>query len=150
MFLKKPYTSVTDHVLYMIDMIERLGKFSFSLHEQLRKDAILNSLLDSYLDFFSHFRMTKPTLNYHGLLGLLQTYKKDHQLQNSSMNLVKSFGAGLRPFKKGMKKKNKNKRVQNAGPNQAKKKKAYKNQAKYFFCITPSEFFLLKYIILDV
>ena len=62
---------VIDHVLYMIEMIKHLGKLGFLLHEQLRKDAILNSLATSYLDFFSHFRMTKPVVNYHGLLGLL-------------------------------------------------------------------------------
>ena len=63
--------SVTNHVLYMIEMIKHLGKLSFSLHEQLGKDAILNSLPSSYLDFLSHFKMIKPIVNYHGLLGLL-------------------------------------------------------------------------------
>ena len=71
-------TSITDHVLYMIEMIERLGKLGFSLHEQLGKDAILNFLPPSYLDFLSHYRMTKTVVNYHGLLGLLQTFEKDH------------------------------------------------------------------------
>ena len=64
-------TSVIDYVLYMIEMIEHLGKLGFSLYEQLRKDAILNSLPGSYLDFLSHNRMTKPVVNYHSLLGLL-------------------------------------------------------------------------------
>ena len=73
-------TSITDHVLYMIEMIERLGKLDFPLHEQLEKDVILNSLPFSYLDFLSHYRMTKPAVNYHGLLGFLQTFEKDHQL----------------------------------------------------------------------
>ena len=63
--------SVTDHVLYMIEMIERLGKLGCPLHEQLGKDAILNSLPSSYLDFLDHFRMNKLAVNYHGLLGLL-------------------------------------------------------------------------------
>ena len=63
--------SVIDHVLYMIEMIELLGKLGFPLHEHLGKDAILNSLPSSYLDFLSHYRMTKPAVNYHGLLGLL-------------------------------------------------------------------------------
>ena len=63
--------SVTDHVLYMIKMIERLDKLGFFLHEKLGKDAMLNSLPSSYLDFLSHYRMTKPAVNYHGLLGLL-------------------------------------------------------------------------------
>ena len=64
-------TSVTDHVLYMIEMIKHLDKLGFFLHEQLRKDVILNSLSSSYLDFLSYYRMTKPVVNYHGLLGLL-------------------------------------------------------------------------------
>ena len=63
--------SVTDHVLYMIEMIERLSKLGFLLHEQLGKDAILNSLPKSFLPFFTHFQMIKPAVNYHDLLELL-------------------------------------------------------------------------------
>ena len=40
--------SVTNHILYVIKMIERLGKLRCSLHEQFGKDAILNSLFSSY------------------------------------------------------------------------------------------------------
>ena len=69
---------VTDHVLYMIKMIECLSKLGFLLHEQLEKDAILNSLSKFYLPFLTHFRMTKSAVNYHGLLGLLQNFEKDH------------------------------------------------------------------------
>ena len=72
--------SVTDHVLYMIEQIKYLSKLDFSLHKQLSKDAILNSLLKSYLLFLSHYRMIKNAVNYHGLLRLLQTFEKDHQL----------------------------------------------------------------------
>ena len=64
-------TPITEHALYMIEMIECLGKLGFFLHEQLEKDAILNFLPTSYLDFLSHYRMMKPAVNYHGLLGLL-------------------------------------------------------------------------------
>ena len=64
-------TSITDHVLYMIEMIECLDKLGFFLHEQLGKDAILNSLPSSYLNFLSHYRMMKHAVNYHDLLGLL-------------------------------------------------------------------------------
>ena len=46
---------VTDHVLYMIEMIEHLSKLGFLLHEQLGKDAILNSLPKSYLPFLIYF-----------------------------------------------------------------------------------------------
>ena len=36
--------SVIDYILYMIELIERLSKLEFFLHEQLRKDTILNSV----------------------------------------------------------------------------------------------------------
>ena len=76
-------TSVTDHVLYMIEQIERLSKLDFLLYEQLGKDVILNSLLKSYLSFLSHHRMTKPTVNYHDLLGLLQMLKRTISVRKS-------------------------------------------------------------------
>ena len=69
---------VIDHVLYMIEQIEKLSKLGFSLCKQLGKDAILNFLSKFYLSFFSHFRMMKPVVNYHGILGLLQIFRKDH------------------------------------------------------------------------
>ena len=126
--------SVFDHVLYMIEMIECLGKLGFPLHEQLGKDAILNSLSPSYLNFLDHYKMNKPAVNYHGLLGLLQTYEKDHQLNKGVVNLVGGSSVGHRPFKKG-KKENKGKKVQSAGgPSQAKRKNADKSQTKCFFC----------------
>ena len=84
-------------------------KCSFPLHEQLGKDAILNSLPKSYLPFLTHYRMTKPEVNYHGLLGLLQNFVKDHQLHKESVNLVGGSPSGSRPFEK--EKKNKKKKV---------------------------------------
>ena len=63
--------SVTDHILYMIELVEHLSKLDFLLHEQLEKDAILNSLLKSYLPFLTHYRMIKSVVNYHDLLELL-------------------------------------------------------------------------------
>ena len=126
--------SVTDHILYMIKMIEFLSKLDFLLHEQLEKDAILNSLPKSYLSFLTYFRMTKPAVNYHGLLGLLQNFEKDHQLQKESVNVVGGSFCGHRFFKK--EKKNK-KRVQSAGapkPCQTKKSKSDQSQVDCFYC----------------
>ena len=71
------------------------------MHKQLGKDAILNSLSKSYLTFVSHYRMTKPMVFYHGLLGLLQTYEKDHQLNKGTVNIVGGTSAGHSSFKKG-------------------------------------------------
>ena len=104
--------SVTDHVLYMIEMIEWLGKLGCPFHEQLNKDVILNSLSSSYLYFFDPYRINKPAVNYHGLMGLLQTYEKDHQLNKGVVNLVGGYGDRCRPFRNEKKKKNKGKRMQ--------------------------------------
>ena len=95
--------SVTDHVLYMIEQIEHLSKFDFPLHKLLGKDAILNSLSKSYLSFLSHYRMTKPAVNYYDLLELLQTFKKDHQLQKEPVNLVGGSSAGRWSSRRGKK-----------------------------------------------
>ena len=129
--------SVIDHVLYIIKQIEWLSKLSFFLHEQLRKDAILNSLSKSYLPFLSHFWMTKPVVNYHDLLGLLQNFEKNHQLHKESMNVVGGSSSGCRPFKKGKKNKKNNKRVQSTGApklSQTKKLKSDQSQAECFYC----------------
>ena len=101
--------SITNHVLYMIELMEHLSKLCFSLHEQLGKYTILNLLPKSYFPFLTHYRMIKPEENYHGLLGLLQNFEKDHQLHKESVNLVGGSSSGSRPFKKG--KKNKKKKV---------------------------------------
>ena len=69
--------SITDHVLYMIELMECLSKLDFLLHEQFGKNAILNLLPKSYLPFLTHYRMIKPEVNYHRLLGLLQNFEKD-------------------------------------------------------------------------
>ena len=73
--------------------------------------------------------MMKPVINYHGLLGPLQTFKKDHQLHKGLVNLVEGSSVGHHFSKKGMKRKKKNKKVLSAGPSQTKKKRVDKNQA---------------------
>ena len=84
--------------------------------------------------------MTKPAVNYHGLLGLLQNFEKDHQLHKESVNIVGGSSSGRRPFKKGRKKnkKKKNKKVQlHAGTSaqgQTKKRKLDQSQVECFFC----------------
>ena len=86
--------------------------------------------------------MTKPAVNYHGLLGLLQNFEKDHQLHKESVNVVGGSSSSRRPFKKGKKnKKKKNKKVQlHAGTSaqgQTKKCKPDQSQVEYFFWPVP-------------
>ena len=83
--------------------------------------------------------MTKPTVNYHGLLGLLQNFEKDHQLHKESVNIVGGSSSGRRSFKKGKKnKKKKNKKVRphagTSAQDQTKKRKPNLSQVEYFFC----------------
>ena len=95
----------------------------------------MNSLPSSYLDFLDHYRMNKPTVNYHGLMGLLQTYEKDHQLNKGMVNLVEGYGDRRHPFRKGKKKKNKEKRMQGAlGSSQTRKVKADQTDVECFYC----------------
>ena len=79
--------------------------------------------------------MTKPAVNYHGLLRLLQNFEKDHQLHKESVNIVGGSSSGRRPFKKGKKK---NKKVQlhvgTSAQGQTKKHKPDQSQAECFFC----------------
>ena len=95
---------------------------------------ILNFLSKFYLPFLSHFTMTKPIVNYHGLLKLLQTFQKDHKLHKEMVNVVGGFSlSGRCSFKK--EKKKKNKKVQSAGSQTQKSKfKADQSQVEYFYC----------------
>ena len=81
--------------------------------------------------------MTKSAVNYHDLLGLLQNFEKDHQLQKKSMNVVGGSSSGCRSFKKGKKNKKNKKRMQSAGvpkPSQTKKPKSDQSKTKCFYC----------------
>ena len=105
-----------------------------SLARAVSKDVIRNSLPSSYLDFLDHYRMNKPIVNYHGLMGLLRTYEKDHQLNKEVVNLVEGSGDRCHPFRKKKKKKSMGRRVQDApGPSQTKKVKADQTDVECFY-----------------
>ena len=127
-------TSITNHVLCMIEQIECLSKLGFLLHEQWGKDFILNSLPKSYLSFLSHYRMTKPVVNYHSLLGLLQIFQKDHQLQKEPVHVVGGSSVGRRSSKRGKKKKVQKVHAADPKLKQGKKSKVNKSQAECSFC----------------
>ena len=66
------------------------------------------------------------------MLGLLQTFEKDHQLYKQPVNFVGgSISGGRRSLKKGKKKKNK--KVHHA-PVQTERFKPDQSNAEYFFC----------------
>ena len=75
--------------------------------------------------------MMKPTVNYYGLLGLLQTFEKDHQLQKEPVNLVGGSSAGRRSSRRGKKKKVQKSHA--ADLKQSKPSKVDKSQAECFF-----------------
>ena len=78
--------------------------------------------------------MIKPVVNYHGLLGLLQTFEKDHQLYKRTVNIVGGSSSGGRcTFKK--EKEKKSKKMQSVGSQTQKPKfKADQSQVEYFYC----------------
>ena len=126
--------SVIDNVLYMVEQINRLSKLGYSLHEQLGKDVILNSLSKSYLTFVSHYRMTKPMVSYHGLLCLLQTYENDHQFNKGMVNVISRTSIGRSSFRKRKKRVQKKISAGVSKPRQTKKIKTDKSKAECFFC----------------
>ena len=67
--------------------------------------------------------MTKPAVNYHGLLRLLQIFEKDHQLHKDMVNVVRGYFLGGCHLIKKRKKKRKNKKVPSTG-GQTKKSKS--------------------------
>ena len=73
-------------------------------------------------------------VSYHGLLGLLQTYKKDHQLNKEMINVVSRTSIGWSSFKKGKKKVQK-KSVVVSKPRQSQKVKANKSKVECFFYV---------------
>ena len=75
--------------------------------------------------------MTKPVMNYHSLLGLLQTFEKDYQLQKELVNLVEGLFTRRRSSKR--EKKKKVQKSHSADPKQSKMSKVDKSQEKYFF-----------------
>ena len=74
----------------------------------------------------------KPTVNYYDLLGFLQTFEKDHQLQNEPVNLVGGSSVGRRSFRRGKKKKIQKSHAVDL--KQSKLSKVDTSQVEYFFC----------------
>ena len=76
--------------------------------------------------------MTKPVVNYHSLLGLLQTFEKDQQLQKESVNLVRGLSTERQSSRR--EKKKKVQKSHTVDLKQRKISKVDKSQAEYFFC----------------
>ena len=78
--------------------------------------------------------MTKLVVNYHYLLGLLQTFEKDHQFHKKTVNVVgASSSDGCHPSEK-RKKKKKNKVPIIGGQTVKFKSKSDQSQAECFHC----------------
>ena len=76
--------------------------------------------------------MTKPVVNYHSLLGLLQTFEKDQQLQKESVNLVRGLSTERQSSRR--EKKKKVQKSHTVDLKQRKISKVDKSQAECFFC----------------
>ncbi|XP_027166385.1 uncharacterized protein LOC113766388 [Coffea eugenioides] len=80
-------TSVTAHVLKMIDYTEKLGQLEFVMNHELNVDLILQSLPDAYLYVVLTYHMNKVETTLPELLNMLK---------DAEANLKKDKGQVLR------------------------------------------------------
>ncbi|XP_038680932.1 uncharacterized protein LOC119981864 [Tripterygium wilfordii] len=63
-------TSVHDHVIKIINHIERLKQLGVTMDTELQTDLVLQSLPDSFSQFVMNFNMNKIQVALHELLNL--------------------------------------------------------------------------------
>ena len=81
-------TSVNDHVLKMINLIERLGQLGFVMDGELSQDLVLQSLPDSFSQFVVNFHMNKMDVSLPELHNMLKTAESSFPSKKSSVLLI--------------------------------------------------------------
>ncbi|KAL8145008.1 hypothetical protein AgCh_003285 [Apium graveolens] len=81
-------TSVNDHVLKMINLIESLGQLGFAMDGELSQDLVLQSLPDSFSQFFVNFHMNKMDVSLPELHNMLKTAESNFPSKKSSVLLI--------------------------------------------------------------
>ncbi|KAL8155353.1 hypothetical protein AgCh_000657 [Apium graveolens] len=89
-------SSVNDHVLKMINLIERLGQLGFAMDGELSQDVVLQSLLSSS-QFVVNFHMNKLDVSLPKLHNMLKTAESNFPPKKSSVLLI---GEGSNPKKR--------------------------------------------------
>jgi len=90
-------SSVNDHVLKMINLIERLGQLGFAMDGELSQDLVLQSLPSSFSQFVVNFHMNKLDVSLPELHNMLKTAESNFPPKKSSVLLI---GEGSNPKKR--------------------------------------------------
>ena len=81
-------SSVNDHVLKMINLIERLGQLGFVMDGDLCQDLILQSLPDSFSQFVMNFHMNKLDVSLAELHNMLKTAEANLPSKKGSVLMI--------------------------------------------------------------
>ncbi|KAL8107831.1 hypothetical protein AgCh_024294 [Apium graveolens] len=81
-------SSVNDHVLKMINLIERLGQLGFAMDGELSQDLVLQSLPSSFSQFVVNFHMNKLDVSLPELHNMLKTAESNFPPKKSSVLLI--------------------------------------------------------------
>ncbi|KAL8109813.1 hypothetical protein AgCh_025782 [Apium graveolens] len=90
-------SSVNDHALKMINLIERLGQLGFAMDGELSQDLVLQSLPSSFSQFVVNFHMNKLDVSLPELHNMLKTAESNFPPKKSSVLLI---GEGFNPKKR--------------------------------------------------
>ncbi|KAL8115185.1 hypothetical protein AgCh_021860 [Apium graveolens] len=90
-------SSVNDHVLKMINLIERLGQLGFAMDGELGQDLVLQSLPSSFSQFVVNFHINKLDVSLPELHNMLKTAESNFLPKKSSVLLI---GEGSNPKKR--------------------------------------------------
>ena len=88
---------MNDHVLKMINLIERLGLLGFNMDGELSQDLVLQSLPGSFSQFVVNFHMNKLDVSLAELHNMLKTAESNFSSKKSSVLLI---GEGFNPKKR--------------------------------------------------
>ncbi|XP_074356212.1 uncharacterized protein LOC141695904 [Apium graveolens] len=124
-------TSVNDHVLKMINLIESLGQLGFAMDGELSQDLVLQSLSDSFSQFIVNFHMNKMDVSLPELHNMLKTAESNFPSKKSSVLLI---GEGSTSKKRKRTFPKKKKKIGESKPTPTKAKVDPKSNAICFHC----------------
>ncbi|KAL8156104.1 hypothetical protein AgCh_001263 [Apium graveolens] len=90
-------SSVNDHVLKMINLIEHLRQLGFAMDGELSQDLVLQSLPSSFSQFVVNFHMNKLDVSLPELHNMLKTAESNFPPKKSFVLLI---GEGSNPKKR--------------------------------------------------
>ena len=122
-------TLVANHVLKMIEWIEKLKGLGIILEDELCVDLILQSLPNSFSQFIINFNMNKIDVTLPELLNMLKNAEGTMKKERPVLFVAENYKKRKKSFKKGQ---GKNKRTKKAKV--VKKKESVKAKRQCFHC----------------